>query len=62
LIPLIWIISLSLKNPDSIGDGSFLPTHPRDALGVAHSRLDHNRSQRDPPPGDPGISSQRSHR
>ncbi len=26
LIPLIWIISLSLKNPDSIGDGSFLPT------------------------------------
>jgi multiple sugar transport system permease protein len=27
LIPLIWIISLSLKNPTSIGDGSFLPTH-----------------------------------
>ena len=26
LVPLIWIISLSLKNPDSIGDGSFLPT------------------------------------
>jgi multiple sugar transport system permease protein len=26
LVPLIWIVSLSLKNPDSIGDGSFLPT------------------------------------
>jgi multiple sugar transport system permease protein len=26
LVPLVWIISLSLKNPDSIGDGSFLPT------------------------------------
>ena len=26
LIPVIWIISLSLKKPTSIGDGSFLPT------------------------------------
>ncbi len=26
LIPVIWIVSLSLKKPDSIGDGSFLPT------------------------------------
>src|SRR5436305_319436 len=27
LIPVIWIISLSLKTPGSIGDGSFLPSH-----------------------------------
>jgi multiple sugar transport system permease protein len=27
LIPVIWIISLSLKTPESIGDGTFLPTH-----------------------------------
>jgi multiple sugar transport system permease protein len=27
LIPVIWIISLSLKTPSSIGDTSFLPTH-----------------------------------
>jgi multiple sugar transport system permease protein len=27
LIPVIWIGSLSLKTPESIGDGSFLPTH-----------------------------------
>jgi multiple sugar transport system permease protein len=27
LIPVIWIISLSLKTPESIGDGSFLPSH-----------------------------------
>jgi multiple sugar transport system permease protein len=27
LIPVIWIISLSLKDPASLGDGSFLPTH-----------------------------------
>ena len=27
LVPLVWILSLSLKTPDSIGDGSFLPTH-----------------------------------
>ncbi len=27
LVPVIWIISLSLKTPESIGDGSFLPTH-----------------------------------
>ena len=27
LIPVIWIVSLSLKTPESIGDGSFLPTH-----------------------------------
>ncbi len=27
LFPVIWIISLSLKTPESIGDGSFLPTH-----------------------------------
>src|SRR6201987_4196259 len=27
LIPVIWIASLSLKTPESIGDGSFLPTH-----------------------------------
>jgi multiple sugar transport system permease protein len=26
LVPVIWIISLSLKKPESIGDGSFLPT------------------------------------
>ena len=25
LIPVIWIISLSLKTPETIGDGSFLP-------------------------------------
>ena len=27
LFPVVWIISLSLKTPTSIGDGSFLPTH-----------------------------------
>jgi multiple sugar transport system permease protein len=27
LVPVIWIASLSLKTPESIGDGSFLPTH-----------------------------------
>ncbi len=27
LIPVIWIGSLSLKTPESIGDGSFFPTH-----------------------------------
>jgi multiple sugar transport system permease protein len=27
LIPVLWIISLSLKTPQSIGDGSFVPTH-----------------------------------
>jgi multiple sugar transport system permease protein len=27
LIPVIWIASLSLKTPESIGDGSFLPHH-----------------------------------
>jgi multiple sugar transport system permease protein len=27
LIPVIWIISLSLKTPESIGDGRFLPSH-----------------------------------
>jgi multiple sugar transport system permease protein len=27
LIPVIWIASLSLKTPASIGDNSFLPTH-----------------------------------
>jgi multiple sugar transport system permease protein len=27
LVPLIWIVSLSLKTPESIGDGSFLPHH-----------------------------------
>ena len=27
VFPVIWIISLSLKTPESIGDGSFLPTH-----------------------------------
>jgi multiple sugar transport system permease protein len=27
LVPVIWIISLSLKTPESIGDGTFLPTH-----------------------------------
>jgi multiple sugar transport system permease protein len=27
LIPVIWITSLSLKTPESIGDGSFLPHH-----------------------------------
>jgi multiple sugar transport system permease protein len=27
LVPLIWILSLSLKDPTTIGDGSFLPTH-----------------------------------
>lgn len=26
MVPLLWILSLSLKNPNSIGDGSFLPT------------------------------------
>jgi multiple sugar transport system permease protein len=27
LFPVVWILSLSLKTPESIGDGSFLPTH-----------------------------------
>jgi multiple sugar transport system permease protein len=27
LIPVIWIISLSLKTPETIGDGRFLPSH-----------------------------------
>jgi multiple sugar transport system permease protein len=27
LFPVVWIMSLSLKTPESIGDGSFLPTH-----------------------------------
>ena len=27
LFPVVWILSLSLKTPASIGDGSFLPTH-----------------------------------
>jgi multiple sugar transport system permease protein len=27
LIPVMWIISLSLKTPESIGDGRFLPSH-----------------------------------
>jgi multiple sugar transport system permease protein len=27
LIPVIWIMSLSLKTPESIGDGRFLPSH-----------------------------------
>ena len=27
VIPIIWIISLSLKTPESIGDASFWPTH-----------------------------------
>ena len=27
LVPVIWIISLSLKTPESIGDGTFLHTH-----------------------------------
>lgn len=27
LVPVIWIASLSLKTPESIGDGSFLPHH-----------------------------------
>jgi multiple sugar transport system permease protein len=27
LVPVIWIMSLSLKTPESIGDGTFLPTH-----------------------------------
>jgi multiple sugar transport system permease protein len=27
LIPVLWIVSLSLKTPESIGDGSFIPTH-----------------------------------
>ena len=27
LVPVLWILSLSLKTPESIGDGSFLPTH-----------------------------------
>jgi multiple sugar transport system permease protein len=27
LIPVLWIISLSLKTPESIGDGRFLPSH-----------------------------------
>jgi multiple sugar transport system permease protein len=27
LIPVTWIISLSLKTPESIGDGRFLPSH-----------------------------------
>src|SRR6478672_2525582 len=27
LLPVLWIVSLSLKTPESIGDGSFLPTH-----------------------------------
>ena len=26
LVPVIWIISLSLKDPTTIGDGSFFPT------------------------------------
>jgi multiple sugar transport system permease protein len=26
LVPVVWIISLSLKDPTTIGDGSFLPT------------------------------------
>ena len=26
LIPVIWIISLSLKTPETIGDGRFLPS------------------------------------
>ena len=25
LIPVIWIMSLSLKTPETIGDGRFLP-------------------------------------
>jgi len=27
-IPVIWIISLSLKGPDTLNDGKFLPTSP----------------------------------
>src|ERR1700680_4680686 len=27
LIPVMWIISLSLKTPETIGDGRFLPSH-----------------------------------
>jgi multiple sugar transport system permease protein len=27
LVPVLWIISLSLKTPESIGDGSFVPSH-----------------------------------
>jgi multiple sugar transport system permease protein len=27
LIPLVWIISLSLKTPESVTDGRFLPAH-----------------------------------
>jgi multiple sugar transport system permease protein len=27
LIPVIWIISLSLKTPETIGDGRFIPSH-----------------------------------
>ncbi len=26
LVPVLWIVSLSLKDPSTIGDGSFLPT------------------------------------
>src|SRR5881409_274717 len=27
LIPIVWIISLSLKTPDSVTDGRFIPAH-----------------------------------
>src|SRR5881397_1570626 len=27
LIPVIWILSLSLKTPETIGDGRFVPSH-----------------------------------
>ena len=27
LIPVIWIISLSLKTPETVTDGRFLPAH-----------------------------------
>ena len=27
LIPVVWIISLSFKTPESVADGRFLPAH-----------------------------------
>ena len=39
LIPVIWIMSLSFKTPETIGDGRFLPS----AVSYTHLTLPTNR-------------------
>ena len=41
LVPVLWIVSLSLKTPATLTDGAFFPTHPSfsNYRGIFHTTL-----------------------